>query len=89
MEKINLNTGIQNALVPFKYANWYAARTNIIYIPFSHTSFVKWYSSDQQFKQHYRTLIIPDKINIGAYPVRQVQKYIQALKSELKGLSFE
>jgi len=89
MNTLNFKTEIKNPLISFERANWWQARVNIIYIPFPHSKFENWYNTDQQFKQHYRTIIIPDKIQIGGLPVRKIQNYINELKKEVKGIRVE
>jgi len=89
MSILNLNVGIKNPLATYKQVQWYQGRANIIYIPFPLTKFTNWYNSDQQLKQHYRTIIIPDKVTIGAMPVRRIQNYITEIKKLLKGVQVE
>ncbi len=89
MDMLNFKAGIKNPVTPFTRANWWQARVNIIYIPFSLSDFKKWYESEQQFRQHYRTIIVPDKIQISGIAVRRIQNYINDLKKEVKNIRVE
>ena len=89
MNSINFITGIKNQLVPYEQANWVQAKVNIIYIPFPFSNFKNWYLNSSQLKTHYKTIIIPDKVTLGAIPVRKIVNYVTELKKEIKGIRVE
>jgi len=89
MNILNLQTGVKNPAAVYDDINFYMSKCNIIYIPFPYSSFNNWYMNNVQLKQHYKTIIIPDKVKLGAMPVRQIQNYVSELKKEVKGIRIE